>query len=407
MNPPALPDDAAPPDDPVLSVSPVLPCEQPGQPQRPGRALPARLRRPGGGHPALRTAICDLFGVDYPIVQTGMGWVSTPELTAATANAGALGILATGTLTLAETDAAICRTTELTARPFGVSVRGDEPDLPHRVRLLATYGVRVILLELALSERVARSLKEDGLVVVPSVRTRRHAERVAGWGADAVIAQGSEGGGRTGNVPTSILLPQVAGTAGIPVIGAGGFADGRGLVAAIAYGAAGIAMGTRFLLTRDSPVPEGVKAEYLAATVADTIVTDILDGVPQRMLATPMARRLISDGALPRLARSAGQAMTFRRLYGTSWGEIIAAGLALKRSRELNWRQVLTAANTPMMLRASMVGGRTDLGTLASGQVVGVLDDLPSCAELVGRIVAEATDILDRLTRPAANGACD
>src|SRR5499427_5829300 len=213
-------------------------------------------------HPALHTAICDLFGVAYPIVQTGMGWVSTPELTAATSNAGALGILASGTLTLAETDAAIGRTTELTGRPFGVNLRGDAPDLADRARLLVRHGVQVASFALAPNERVVRSLKDDGLLVVPSVGARRHAEKVAEWGVDAVIAQGAEGGGHTGAVPTSILLPQVVGAVDLPVIGAGGFYDGRGLVAALAYGAAGIAMGTRFLLSQESRVPDGVKSEY-------------------------------------------------------------------------------------------------------------------------------------------------
>jgi NAD(P)H-dependent flavin oxidoreductase YrpB (nitropropane dioxygenase family) len=347
--------------------------------------------------PALRTAICDLFGVDYPIVQTGMGWVSTPELTAATAEAGALGILASGTLTLAETDAAIGRTAELTGRPFGVNLRGDAPDVADRARLLVRHGVRVASFALAPSERVVRSLKDNGLVVVPSVGARRHAEKVAAWGVDAIIAQGAEGGGHTGVVPTSILLPQVVSAVDVPVIGAGGFFDGRGLVAALAYGAAGVAMGTRFLLTSDSPVPAAVKAEYLKRTVADTVVTSVLDGVPQRVLRTPLADKLVSGGPLSRLRRSVAHAIAFRKMSGTPWPAIVTEGLAMKRSHELSWMQVVMAANTPMMLRASMVDGRLDLGTLASGQVAGVIDDLPSCAELVQRIVAEASATLDRL----------
>jgi NAD(P)H-dependent flavin oxidoreductase YrpB (nitropropane dioxygenase family) len=348
-------------------------------------------------HPALRTAICDLFGVRYPIVQTGMGWVSSPELTAATANAGALGILASGTLTLAETDAAIGRTRELTSAPFGVNMRGDAPDLAERAKLLVKHGVRVASFALAPDERVIRSLKDDGLVVVPSIGARRHAEKVAAWGVDAVIAQGGEGGGHTGSVPTSILLPQVTAAVDVPVIGAGGFCDGHGLVAALAYGAAGVAMGTRFLLTSDSPVPDAVKAEYLKRTVTDTVVTSVLDGVPQRVLRTPLVDRLVSEGPLARLRRSVAHAVEFQKMSGTPWRDIVAEGLAMKRSHGLSWSQVIMAANTPMMLRASMVDGRLDLGTLASGQVAGVIDDLPSCAELVERIIAQATAVLERL----------
>ncbi len=360
----------------------------------------------GGGrdslpHPALRTAICELFGVDYPVVQTGMGWVSTPELTAATANAGALGILAASPLSLAETDAAIGRTRELTGRPFGVNLRGDAPDVADRASLLVRHGVRVVSFALAPAERVIRSLHDEGLVVVPTIGARRHAEKVAAWGVDAVIAQGGEGGGHTGTVPTSILLPQVVDAVDVPVIAAGGFSDGRGLVAALGYGAAGIAMGTRFLLTSDSPVPAAVKAEYLARTVTDTVVTAVLDGVPQRVLRTELVEQLLRGSPLGRLRRSVGHAVAFRRMSGASWRDMLTEGLAMRRSRELGWTQLIMAANTPMMLRASMVDGRIDLGTLASGQVVGVIDDVPSCAELVQRIVAEASAVLDRLAPPA------
>ncbi len=360
----------------------------------------------GGGrdslpHPALRTAICELFGVDYPVVQTGMGWVSTPELTAATANAGALGILAASPLSLAETDAAIGRTRELTGRPFGVNLRGDAPDVADRASLLVRHGVRVVSFALAPAERVIRSLHDEGLVVVPTIGARRHAEKVAAWGVDAVIAQGGEGGGHTGTVPTSILLPQVVDAVDVPVIAAGGFSDGRGLVAALGYGAAGIAMGTRFLLTSDSPVPAAVKAEYLARTVTDTVVTAVLDGVPQRVLRTELVEQLLRGSPLGRLRRSVGHAVAFRRMSGASWRDMLTEGLAMRRSRELGWTQLIMAANTPMMLRASMVDGRIDLGTLASGQVVGVIDDVPSCAELVQRIVAEASAVLDRLATPA------
>lgn len=348
-------------------------------------------------HPALHTRICDLFGVRYPVVQTGMGWVSTPELTAATANAGGLGILASGTLTVAETDAAIRRTKELTDQPFGVNVRGDAPDVGERADLLKKHGVQVASFALAPKEQVIRDLKDHGLVVVPSIGAKRHAEKVAAWGVDAVIVQGGEGGGHTGSVPTSVLLPQVVDAVDIPVIGAGGFHDGRGLVAALSYGAAGVAMGTRFLLTSDSPVPDNVKQEYLKRGVADTVVTTVLDGVPQRVLRTELVDELVSRGAASRLTRSAKHAVAFQKMSGTKWRDIVREGLAMKKTHELSWGQVIMAANTPMMLRSSMVDGRVDLGTLASGQVAGVIDDLPSCAELLDRIIREAEAVLARL----------
>lgn len=348
-------------------------------------------------HSGLHTVICDLFGIKYPIVQTGMGYVATPRLTAATSNAGGLGILASGTLDIPETEAAIIKTKELTDKPFGVNMRGDSPDLVERSKLLVKHGVKVASFALAPNERVIKDLKNSGLIVIPSIGARRHAEKVAAWGVDAVLVQGGEGGGHTGQVPTTILLPQVVDAVDIPVVGAGGFADGRGLVAALAYGAAGIAMGTRFLLTSDSEVPAQVKQEYLVRTVNDTVVTSLMDGVPQRILRTPFAEKLLKSSAPARLARSAKAALEFQKMSHISWPDMVREGLTMKKTHELKWSQVLMAANTPIMLKSSMVDGRVDLGTLASGQVMGRIDDLPSCQELIDRIMVEANDTLKRL----------
>jgi NAD(P)H-dependent flavin oxidoreductase YrpB (nitropropane dioxygenase family) len=307
----------------------------------------------------------------YPIVQTGMGFVSGPRLTAATANAGGLGILAGATMSYAELAAAIERTRELTAAPFGVNLRADAADAAARVGLLISAEVKVASFALAPRPELIARLKEAGVVVVPSIGARRHAEKVAAWGADAVLVQGGEGGGHTGQVATSILLPQVVDAVDIPVIAAGGFFDGRGLAAALCYGAAGIAMGTRFLLTSDSPVPDAVKRLYLAATVADTIVTDALDGVPQRLLRTPVTAELARSGRAARLLRSARSAAAFRRLTGATWPGLAREGLAMHRAHGLPLSQVLLAANTPALLKAAMTDCRPVFGVMATGQVVG------------------------------------
>jgi NAD(P)H-dependent flavin oxidoreductase YrpB (nitropropane dioxygenase family) len=353
------------------------------------------------GHPALHTAACELFGVRVPVVQTGMGWVSGPRLTSATSNAGGLGILASATMTYDELEAAIRETKSRTTAPIGVNLRADAPDAPKRIDLLAREGVRVASFALAPKQDLIKRCKDLGLVVVPSIGARRHAEKVAAWGADAVIVQGGEGGGHTGQVPTTVLLPQVVDAVDIPVIGAGGFFDGRGLVAALAYGAAGIAMGTRFLLTSDSAVGRAVKDVYLSKGVTDTVVTREVDGMPHRVLRTELVDALEKSRAAGRLVRSGRNAVSFQKLSGTPWRDIVREGLAMRKNAELTWSQVLMAANTPMLLKAAMVDGRPDLGVMASGQVVGVLDDLPSCAELLDRITAEATAVLNRLTASA------
>ncbi|WP_323376353.1 NAD(P)H-dependent flavin oxidoreductase [Streptomyces sp. RB17] len=342
----------------------------------------------------MATPLTELTGVRHPIVQTGMGWVAGPRLVSAAADAGALGILASATMTTDQLRAAVREVKSRTDAPFGVNLRADASDAAERVRIVIDEGVRVASFALAPSRELIARLKDAGVVVVPSVGARRHAEKVAAWGADAVLVQGGEGGGHTGKVATTVLLPQVVDAVDVPVIAAGGFRDGRGLVAALAYGAAGIAMGTRFLLTSDSTVPDAVKARYLAATVDDIAVTTKVDGLPHRMLRTELVDSLERAGRVTALLRAARHAASFKKLSGMSWTRMVRDGLAMKHGKELTWSQILLAANTPMLLRASMVEGRTDLGVMASGQVAGLIDDLPSCAELVDRIMTEAGAVL-------------
>jgi NAD(P)H-dependent flavin oxidoreductase YrpB (nitropropane dioxygenase family) len=344
----------------------------------------------------VNTALTRLVGVRHPVVQTGMGWVAGPRLVSAVARAGGLGILASATMSLDELRSAVREVRSRTSEPFGVNLRADAHDAAERVRLLIDEGVRVASFALAPSQALIATLKEAGVVVIPSVGAVRHAEKVAGWGADAVIVQGGEGGGHTGNVATTLLLPSVVDAVSIPVVAAGGFYDGRGLVAALAYGAAGVAMGTRFLLTSESTVPAAVKEAYLAHGLDGTVVTTRVDGLPHRVLRTDLVASLESS-RLRGLTRAVRNAAHFRRLTGLTWRTMLRDGLAMRHGRSLTWSQVIMAANTPMLLRAGLVQGRTDTGVLAAGQVVGAIDDLPTCAELIDRIMKDATRIAGEL----------
>src|SRR6476620_6952781 len=171
----------------------------------------------------METALTRLVVVRHPIVQTGMGWVAGPRLVSASANAGALGILASATMTVDRLREAVREVKSRTDAPFGVNLRADASDAGDRVRILIEEGVRVASFALAPSAELIAELKEAGVVVIPSIGARRHAEKVAAWGADAVVVQGGEGGGHTGEVATTVLLPQVADAVDIPVIAAGGF----------------------------------------------------------------------------------------------------------------------------------------------------------------------------------------
>jgi NAD(P)H-dependent flavin oxidoreductase YrpB (nitropropane dioxygenase family) len=354
-------------------------------------------------HPRLCTPLCELAGVEVPIVQTGMGWVAGPRLVSATANAGALGILASATMDLPQLGAAVAEVRSRTDRPFGVNLRADSADVGERIALMIDQGVKVASFAQAPKPDLIARLKDAGVVVIPSIGAKRHAEKVLEWGVDAVLVQGGEGGGHTGSVPTTLLLPQVVDTVAgrVPVIAAGGFFDGRGLVAALAYGASGIAMGTRFLLTSDSAVPQAVKDFYLGKGVLDTVVSTQVDGVPHRVLRTELVDRLESGrGKLLALPRAARNALRFRKMTGLGVREMWSEGRAMKQSMDLSWTQMVMAANTPMLLKASLVDGHTESGVMASGQVVGVIDDLPSCQELIDRIVRQAADVLADLGSP-------
>jgi len=362
--------------------------------------------RPADPHPALATRACDLLGVRYPIVQTGMGWVSGVHLTAATAAAGGFGVLAAVTMPDAMMLAAVHELRARTDAPFGVNLRPDQPGLDRRVRALARAGVRVVSFAGAPAKDTVATLHDAGVRCVVTVGRVRHAEKVVELGVDAVIAQGGEGGGHTGTVPTSLLVPQVVDAVGadVPVLAAGGFHDGRGLVAALAYGADGIAMGTRFLLTEESRVPAEIKRRYLAAGVTDTVVTTAVDGRPQRVIATPFVAGLERRRPLRRAVRLLGAALRSRELTGQSLPRSLREGRAMRRAGA-SWAEVVNAINVPLLIKAALVDGRPDAGVLPTGQVAGAITDVPAVADLVDRIVAEATATLTRLeVRPRDAG---
>jgi NAD(P)H-dependent flavin oxidoreductase YrpB (nitropropane dioxygenase family) len=326
-----------------------------------------------------------------------MGWVAGPRLTAATSNAGGLGILASATMTFAQMKSAVQEVRDRTGKPFGVNLRTDQADIGERVDFLIANRVKVASFAQAPSKEMIKKLKGAGVLTMPTIGARRHAEKVAEWGVDAVIAQGHEGGGHTGAIPTSLLLPQVVSAVDIPVLGAGGFFDGRGLIAALAYGASGIAMGTRFLMTQESTVPEAVKKIYLETQVTGTVVTRTIDGHPQRVIRTAFVDALEKSSHLWALARALRHAWAFRNLTGTSIFALLKEGLAMKKKQELTFAQMAMAANAPMLTRASMVEGRPEVGILPTGQNVGVIDELPTVAALLERIMTEADAALARL----------
>lgn len=346
---------------------------------------------------SLQTRITSLLGCQYPIIQTAMGWVADPRLVAGTCNAGGFGFLAGATIPPEQMEAAILKTKELTSKPFGVNFHMYQPNAAQIVDMVVRHGVRAVSYSRSPGKDMVKKLKDAGVICIPTIGLPKHATKAIEMGADAVTIQGGEGGGHTGAVPTTLLVPQVidAVAGRVPVLAAGGFKDGRGLVAAMSWGADGIAMGTRFLLTQESPVPLATKQRYIdCKNPADIIVSTALDGIPQRMILNEFLAELEHASALRRLLLAAQNGLKYRALTGASFLSLFQSALAMSKDDDMTLAQAMFSANAPMIIQKAMVDGLPAEGVLPSGQVAGTIDDLPTCAELIARIVKEAEERL-------------
>lgn len=348
----------------------------------------------------MKTEITNLLGCSYPIIQTAMGWVSDAKLTAATCNAGGFGFLAGATIPPNEMEEEILKTKTLTSKPFGVNFHMYQPNASHIVELVVKHQVKAVSYSRSPDPNFIRQLKNHGILCIPTIGLPKHARKAIEFGADALTVQGGEGGGHTGAIPTSLLLPAVVdATKGqVPVIGAGGFKDGRGLVAALAYGAQGIAMGTRFLLTKESPVPLSTKQRYLEChDPGSVIVSKALDGMPQRMILNEMLTNLEKASPLKRLAIAIANGFKYRQFTGATIGKLLSSMMSMIKAEGLQASQAIMSANAPMIIQKSMVEGHPTEGALPSGQVAGVIEDLVSCDDLIRSIMGEAYKQLEQL----------
>lgn len=349
---------------------------------------------------ALDTRITELLGCKYPIIQTAMGWVADPELVAGTCNAGGFGFLAGATIPPEEMERDILRVKELTDKNFGVNFHMYQPNAAEIIDLCIKHGVKAVSYSRSPGKEMIKKLKDNGIVCMPTIGLPKHAIKAVEMGADAVVVQGGEGGGHTGSVPTTLLLPQVVDAVGkkVPVLGAGGFKDGRGLVAALAFGADGIAMGTRFLLTQNSPVPAETKQRYIdCKNPSNIIVSKAMDGLPQRMIMNEWLEEMEKASNLKKLFIALMNGLKFRKFTGASIFDLLKSALAMTKSGDVTPAQAIMSANAPMIIMKAMVDGKPEEGVLPSGQVAGVIDHLPTCEELINDIVAEAEQRLAAL----------
>ena len=340
----------------------------------------------------LHTAMVERLGCRAPIIQTAMGWVAEPGLVVASSNAGAFGFLGAAVMTPAETATKIAAVRKGTDRPFGVNFHMFQPGAAEIVETIIANKdqVRAVSFGRGPDAKMIARFRDAGILCVPTVGAVKHAQKMAQLGADMIVVQGGEGGGHTGSVPTTVLLPQVLDSVSIPVIAAGGMADGRSLAAALAYGAVGIAMGTRFLLTRESPAPDNAKAAYLTAGTDGIVLTTKIDGMPQRLVRTPLVDRIENSGRFGMWLRALEAGAEMKRQTGASWLEMISAAKGMTAHGEMPLAQAMLSAAAPMLIQKAIVHGDIEHGAMATGVVGGRISEIPSCQELVDRIMAEA-----------------
>jgi enoyl-[acyl-carrier protein] reductase II len=336
----------------------------------------------------MKTKITDLFGIQYPIILSGMSWISVPKMVAAVSNAGGLGILATGPLNADETRKAIREIRELTQKPFGANASLLFPGAVENAKVLLEEKVPVINFALGKGDWIVKRAREYGGKVVATVVNARHAKRAQEYGCDAVIATGNEAAAHGEAITTMVLIPSLVDVLNIPVIAAGGIGDGRTLAAALALGAEGVAMGTRFMTTKESPLHQAYKKLSIEKEVTDTLYSKRFDGLLCRILKTDAAERAIKRGlSIPAALFSSKEISRQLRLpYAKVVFGVLASGWK-------NAIQMAYLANAFKMVRMATEDGDLKNGVLPVGQVTGLIHDEPTVKELMERIVAEARQI--------------
>lgn len=333
----------------------------------------------------MKTRITELLNIQYPIILSGMTGVSTPALVAAVSNAGGLGILATGNLNFDQTRQAIRKIRSLTDKPFGANIPLIFPGSDEKARILFAERVPVINYALGKGSRLAPGVHAYGGKLIATVVTHRHAVAAQRDGADALIVTGHEAAAHGGDATSLVLIPSISDTVEIPLIAAGGFADGRGLAAAIALGAEGIAMGTRFLNTRESPVHPHTKQTAAEKSVHDTLYSDRIDGLPCRAMRSKGAERLIRNH-IP-FIRALFTSRQAARAFGFPWIKMLA-GILVAGPKTSS--QMARMANAYQPIQKSLETGDCENGVLLLGQAAGIVSDTPPVADLITRIMAEA-----------------
>jgi enoyl-[acyl-carrier protein] reductase II len=341
----------------------------------------------------MKTRITEMMGIQYPIFLSGMSWISVPDMVAAVSNAGGLGILATGPLEKEQTRSAIKQIRKLTDKPFGANASLLFPGAKDSAKVLLEEQVPVINFALGKGDWIVEEAHKYGGKVVATVVNVRHAKRAQDYGCDAVIATGNEAAAHGEFITTFCLIPSLVDALNIPVVAAGGIADGRGLAAAIALGAEGVAMGTRLMTTKESPLHKNYKDLSIKMDTAETLYSKRIDGLWCRVLKTDTAQRAKRKGLnLPAAFFNAQDIAKSLHL------PFIKLFIGVLLSGWKTSMQFAYLANASKAFQLATEKGDLEKGILPVGQCGGLINDEPSVKELLDRIVKEAQTIEKRMS---------
>lgn len=305
----------------------------------------------------MKTRITELLGIEYPVIQGGMAWVAEYHLAAAVSEAGGLGIIGAGGAPASFVREQIQKAKELTKKPFGVNVMLMNPEADEIAKVIVEEGVSVVTTGAGNPGKYMAMWKEAGIKVIPVVASVGLARMMERSGADAVVAEGTESGGHIGSATTMTLVPQVVDAVEIPVIAAGGIADGRGFAAAMMLGADAVQMGTRFLVAKECTVHDNYKQKVIAAKDIDSAVTGMSNGHPVRQIRNKLTRDYL---------------------------QLEKEGASLEEMEKL----------TLGSLRKAVVEGDVVTGTIMAGQIAGMVSKEQTCAEMIEEIMQEAEKLL-------------
>ena len=305
----------------------------------------------------MKTRITDLLGIEYPVIQGGMAWVAEYHLAAAVSEAGGLGIIGAASAPAEVVSEQVRKVKELTDKPFGVNVMLMNPNAPEVAQVVIEEKVPVVTTGAGNPGKFITQWKEAGVKVIPVVASVAMAKMMVRAGADAVVAEGTESGGHIGSATTMTLVPQVVDAVDVPVIAAGGIADGRGMAAAMMLGAEAVQMGTRFVVAKESIVHANYKERIIKAKDIDSEVTGRSTGHPIRVLRNQMAREYLEME---------------------------------KNGASLEELEVLTLGS----LRKAVMDGDVKNGSLMAGQIAGLIKEEASCKEIITEIVSQAEKLL-------------